>query len=146
LHALRTANDAEYSLGGDSECALTSNEDALEIVARCVGHTVLRAEPDELSRRKNNLATEHVGSGEAVLEAVRAASVFREVATNRADDLRRGVGRVEETGAANEFSDLGVSDTGFDSDESVFQIDGGHAIHAREADDDAAWCRQRAAA
>ena len=84
--------------------------------------------------------------GEAVLEAVRSAGVFGEVAADGADDLRGGVGRVEEAGAADELGDLRVGDAGFDGDESVLEIDGGDAVHAREADDDAAGRGERATA
>ena len=146
LHALRAAHDAEHGFGGDAECAFAADEDAHEVVAGCVGHAVRRAEPDELAGGKDDLATEHVRGGEAVLEAVCAAGVFGEIAADGADDLRGGVGRVEEAGAADELGDLRVGDAGFDGDESVFEVDGGDAVHAREADDDAAGRGQRAAA
>ena len=138
MHALWAANDAEHGFGGDAECAFAADEDTHEIVAGRVGHAVWRAEPDELARGKDDFAAEHVRRGEAVLETVCAAGVFGEIAADGADDLRGGVGRVEEAGAADEFGDLRVGDAGLDGDESVFEIDGGHAVHAREADDDAA--------
>ncbi len=110
------------------------------------GTPVARAEPDELAGGEDDLAAEHVRRGEAVLEAVRAAGVFGEVAADGADDLRRGIGRVEEACAADEVGDLRVGDAGLDGDEGVFEVDGEHAVHAREADDDAAGCGKRASA
>ncbi len=106
LHALRTAHDAEHGFGGDAECALAADEDTHQVIAGRVGHAMRGAEPDELAGGKDDLATEDVRGGEAVLEAVCAAGVFGEVAADGADDLRGGVGRVEEAGAANELGDL----------------------------------------
>ncbi len=141
LHALWAAHDAEHGFGGDAECAFAADEDAHEIVAGRVGHAVRRAEPDELARGKDDFAAEHMRRGEAVLETVCAAGVFGEIAADGADDLRGGVGRVEEASAANELCDLRVGDARLDRDERVFEVDGGDAVHAREADDDAAGSR-----
>ena len=105
-----------------------------------------RAEPDEFAGGKDDLAAENVRGGEAVLEAVRAAGVFGDVAADGADDLRGGIGRVEEAVRLRRLGDLGVDDAGFDDDALVGDVDGEDAVHAGEADDDAAGGGQRAAA
>ena len=51
-------------------------------------------EVDDVAVRRDQLGAEHVVGGEAVLQAVRAAGVLRDVAADRADLLARRVGRV----------------------------------------------------
>ena len=50
---------------------------------------------DEVAVREDDFEAEDVRGGEAVLEAVRAAGVFRDVAADGADGLRGGIGGVE---------------------------------------------------
>jgi hypothetical protein len=87
-----------------------------------------------------------VGVGEAVLEAVRAACVFGEVAADGADGLRGGIGWVEVAVGGDGVGDVGVDDSGFDDDALVWDVDGEGAVHAGEADDDAAGDGERSAA
>ena len=76
-----------------AERALRADERAEQVVAGRVD--LLAAERDDLAVGEHDLQAGDVVRREAVLEAVRAAGVLGDVAADRADDLRRRVGRVE---------------------------------------------------
>ena len=85
--------DPQRDLRGDAERALGADERAEQVVARA--GRALAAELHQLAVGEHDLQTGHVVRGEAVLEAVRAAGVLGHVAADRADDLARGIRRVE---------------------------------------------------
>ena len=103
---------------------------------------VLPSTTDPSARRR---APEHVVRGEPVLEAVGAARVLRHVAPDRADALRRGIGGVVVAQGSEALAHVQVHDAGLDPHERVLEVHGEDALQAREADDDAARDRQRAA-
>ena len=82
----------------------------------------------------------------AVLQAMRAAGIFGDVAADAADRLRGGIGRVEIALRLDAAGDVQIDDAGLDDDAGVGEIDFEDAVHAREADDDAVFDGQRAAA
>src|SRR5438105_4921369 len=77
---------------------------------------------------------------------MRAAGIFSNVATNAADGLRRRVRCVEVFVVLDASGNLEIDDSRFDDYASVREINFEDAIHAREADDDAVFDGQRAAA
>ena len=82
--------------------------------------------------------------GEAVLEAVRAAGVLGDVAADGADRLRGRIGRVEVAMRAKHARlRRSIDDAGLDDDLRVGKVHIEDAVHARQADNDAAG--QRAA-
>ena len=110
LHGLGLAHDAQGHLGSYAERAFGADEDAEEVVAGGVGR--LAAEGDDLAGGEDDGHLEDVGGGEAVLEAVGAAGVLRDVAADGADGLRAGIGRVEEAVRGDGGGDVGVDDAG----------------------------------
>jgi hypothetical protein len=92
-HDLGHAKDTERDLGRDPERPLGANEDAEQVGTLLVErpatqlHDVAVWEHD---RRAGDMV-----DGKAVFQAVRAARVLREVATDRADLLARRIRRVE---------------------------------------------------
>ena len=84
--------------------------------------------------------------GEAVFQAVRAAGVLRHVAADGADRLRRRIGRVEIPLRGDTLGYMRINDSGLDDDLPVGKVDIENAVHARQADNDAARSRQRASA
>ena len=109
------------------------------------GPLVPDGELDELAVRQHDLRREHVVDGEAVLEAVRAARVLGDVAADRADLLRGGVGRVVEALRRDRARDVEVRDARLDDDLPALDVDLEDARQARERDDDPLGYRQRAA-
>ena len=83
--------------------------------------------------------------GEAVLQAVRASGVLGDVASDRADLLARGVGRVEEAVLRDGTGDVEVGDAGLDDDALAVEVDLEDSVHSRERDHDPARDRSRSA-
>ena len=144
LHAFGALDDAENDFCGDAEGAFGADEDAGEIVAGSVES--FSAEMDEGAVGENDFETEDVGGGETVFQAVRAAGVFGDVAADAADGLRGGIGGVEIAVREDAGGDVEIDDAGFDDDAGVGEIDFENAVHAGEADDDAVFDGERAAA
>src|ERR1700722_12200826 len=84
--------------------------------------------------------------GESVFQAMGAAGILRDVATDAADRLRRGVGCVEIFLRRYAAGDIEIDDSGFGDYTRVGQVNFEDAVHARQADDDAVFDRERAAA
>ena len=88
----RLAQDSQDDLGDDAHHSLAPHQDSQQIVSRRVEHRP--AQIDDASVREHDPGAEHVIGREAVLETVGPARVLGHVAADRADALRRGVGRV----------------------------------------------------
>ena len=89
--ALGGAQDAHHRLGDDAELALGAADEAEEVVARGC-----RDAPPPISTTVPSISTmrdaEEVVGGHAVLQAVRAARVHRDVAGDGAGELEDGSG------------------------------------------------------
>src|SRR5262245_41576018 len=81
-------------------------------------------------------------NGETVLQAVRAARVFGDVAADRADLLTRRIRCVVVAVRRNLLRDLEVRDAGFHGDAPIGNVNVEDAIEPGETDDDAARNRQ----
>src|SRR5712692_6771058 len=129
---LRPAQHAQRDLGRDPERPLRPDEDAEQ-----VGAGIARAQLDERAVREDDLRREHVVDGEAVLQAVGPARVFREVAADRADLLAGGVGCVVPAAVGDGLRHVEVGDARLDDDAAARQVDVEDLVHARDGDDDA---------
>ena len=86
--------DAHRDLGDDAEQPLRAGHDAEQVVALRV--EMLAAEADDLAVHQHHLDAEHVVGGQAVFQAMHAAGILRDVAADRAGDLRGGIGGIVE--------------------------------------------------
>ena len=84
-----------------------------------------------------------VMDGEAVLQTMRAAGILGDVAADRAHLLTRWVGRVVVAVRRDLPGDLEIRDAGLHGHAAIGNVDVEHAIEPGEADDNAAWNRQR---
>ena len=126
-------------LRGDAERALGAHERAEQVVAgRVEFHP---AEGDHLAVGQHDLEPGDVVGGEPVLEAVRAAGVLGDVAADRAHDLARRVGRVEEV-RRDGGGDGDVRDAGFHADAAVVEVDVQDAGEPGQHDEHAVGHRQ----
>ena len=123
--------------------AFAADDERQQVRARGVGARA--ADAHHLAVGQHRLDLEHVVHGEAVLEAVGAAGILGHVAADRADLLAGRVGRVVVAVRRDLPGDLEVGDPRLHGDLPVGQVHVQHAVHARQADDDAARYRQRAA-
>ncbi len=144
LHGFGALDDAENHFCGDPERAFGADENAEKIVTgRVEGFS---AEMDERAVGENDFEAEDMRGGEAVLEAMRAAGIFGDVAADAANGLRTRIGSVEIILRRDAGGDVQIDDAGLDDDVGVGEIDFEDAIHAREADDEAVFDGERAAA
>ena len=142
-HGLRRAGQPDRHLGGDAEGALRPDEGAEQVVARRVRRPA--AEPHHVALRRDQLEPGDVVGGEAVLQAVRAAGVLRDVAADRADLLARRVGRVVVAVRRRRLAHLQVDDAGVEDRALVGRVDLADGAHLRQHDQHAVGVRQRAA-
>ena len=98
---------------------------------------------DQLAVGQHDLRAQHMVDREAVLQAVRASRVLGDVAADRADLLRRRVGRVVEAVRRDRRGHVEVRDARLDDDLATLDIDLDHACEPRQRDHDALGNRQR---
>ena len=102
-----------------------------EVVAGVAGRAATG--PDNAPVGQDELETEDVIRGDAVLEAVRAAGVLGDVAADGAGFLARWIGREEEPVAERHLGELEVDDPRLDQRGAVFAVDLEDAVHPRQA-------------
>ncbi len=90
LNDLRTLYDAEDNFRGHTERSFRANKYTREIVSWRVESVA--SELHERAVGQHYLESEDMGGGEAVLEAMRAAGVFRNIAANLHTDCEDGSG------------------------------------------------------
>ena len=134
---------ANQRLGDDAEHALGADHGAGEVVAGVSRRAP--AGPDDAAVGQDDLQTENVIRGDAVLEAMRAAGVLGDVAADGAGFLAGWIGREEEAMAERLFGQLEVDHARLDQRGAVFAVDLEDAVHSRQADDDPALLRDRPA-
>src|SRR5699024_3437883 len=130
----RVTGQVHGDASGHPQGALGADEGADEVVTGGIGR--LAPEVDRLPGRKDDLQTTYVVDGEAVLEAVGSTGVLRDVASDRADLLAGGVGRVVVAVGCGGVGDVEVGHPGFDHGALVLGVDlddpthpGGHEEH-----------------
>src|SRR2546427_13231096 len=101
---------------------------------------------DERAIGENNFEAKDVGGRKAILETMRAAGFFRDVAADAADGLGRRVRRIEVFLRLDASGDIQIDDARFDDDARIRKIDFEDTIHAREADYNSVFDGKRAAA
>ena len=107
-------------LGHDAKHSLRADDKSEEIVARLV--EMAPAEPDDLAGHQHHLAAQDIVGGKAVFETMHAAGIFRDVAADRAGDLRGGIRRVIESAMLDRAGDGKIGDAGLDDREPVVEI------------------------
>ena len=121
-------------LGGvDQPERRLADDDAGEVVADRVRLAVCGSELHDLAVGRDQRQPEHVVDGEAVLEAVRAARVLRDVAADRRDLVRGGVGRVEEAHGGGGIRNLQRGHAGLDQHRQIRAIHFEDAVHLGRA-------------
>ena len=83
---------------------------------------MLAADPDNIAVHQHNLGTQHVVGRQAVLQAMHAAGVFRNVAADGTRDLAGRIGRIIESSVHNFLGQGQISDARLGDDAAVFKI------------------------
>ena len=128
------AQQPHRHFGDDAQQALGAGHDAQEIVA--LGVEMLAAEAHDLAGHQHQLDAQQVVGGEAVLQAMHAAGILRDIAADRAGDLRAGIGRVIEALMLDRLGDAEVGDAGLHAGAAVGVVDLQHAVELAEAQQD----------
>ena len=139
----RLLQDAHRDLGDDAEQAFGAGDDAHQVVAGVLGR--LAADADDFAGHQHDFAAQHVVGGHAVFQAMHAAGIFRDIAADRAGDLRRRIGRVVESGMRHRLADGEIGDAGLGHHHAVVEIDLADALELAEPEQHAVGQRQRAA-
>ena len=94
---------------------------------------------------QHDFAAQHVVGGHAVFQAMHAAGIFRDIAADRAGDLRRRIGRVIESGMRDGLADREVGHPGLGHHHAIVEIDLADALEFAQPQQHAIGQRQRAA-
>ena len=94
---------------------------------------------------QHDFAPEHIVGGHAVFQAMHAAGIFRDIAADRAGDLRRRVGRIIVSGVRDRLADGEIGHARFGHDHAVVEIDLADALEFAKPEQHAIGQRQRAA-
>ena len=135
--------DPHGYFGDDAEQPLRAGDNADQVIAARI--EMLAAEPDDLAGDQHHLDAEDVVGGHAVFQAMHAAGIFRDIAADRAGDLRRGVRRVIERLVLHRLADGEVGDARLDHGDAVGEIDLADAVELAHAEEHAVDQRQRPA-
>ncbi len=96
------------------------------------------------SIREDHVHPQHMRSREAVFQTVRAARVFRHVATDATHRLRRRIGGIKVSIGRNAGGYIQIDDARLDHHALIRQVHLKDAIHLRQTDNNTASNRQRA--
>ncbi len=140
---LRTLENAHGNFRDNAKQTFGPGNDAEQIVT--AGIQVTAAEPYDFAGYQDQFAAEQIIRGHAVFEAVHAAGIFRDIAADRAGDLRGRIGRVVEAGMLDRLRDREIGYPGLDHGDTVVVVDLKDAIEFGHAEQHAVTERQRAA-
>ncbi len=142
-HLLGQPDQPDGHRGDDAERPLRADDGAEQVVAGAVGRGA--AQRHRVAVGGDEVGADDVVGGEAVLQAVRAAGVLRDVAADRADLLARRVGRVVVAVGVAALVTSRLITPGLDDGALVLAAYGGDRAHLRGHDQHALGVRQGAA-
>ncbi len=142
--SLRLPEDADGDLRHHPELALGADDEADQVIAG--GIESAAADLDDLALHGHQLQPENVVGGDAILQAMGAAGVHRDIAGDGAGELARRVRRVEETGMGDLAGDRQIGDAGLHPHGAIGEIDVQHAVHLGDAEHNGVLLRDRATA
>ncbi len=141
--AFGRAQDAHRRLGDDAELAFGAVDQAEDVVAG--GIEMGAADLHDAAVEQHHGDAEHIVGGDAVFQAMRPAGVHADIAADRAGELGRRVGRVEEAFRRDLAGDGEIGDAGLHLRGAVGVVDRKDAVHLGDADDDGILLRDGAA-
>ena len=121
LRALRLRQQLHGDFGDDAEHAFRAGEEREQVEAGRVER--VGAERQTLAVDRDDLDLQDVVDRQAVLQAMHAAGVLRDVAADRARDLRRRIGRVVQAVRRGGLRDREIAHAGLHARGAGFGID-----------------------
>ncbi len=119
-------------MASDAELALRAADDAEQIEP--AGIQRLAAQLDHRAIEQHQLDAQQIVGGYAIFQAVGAAGIHADIAADGAGQLRRRVGRIEETVGRDRVRDRQIGDAGLDDGGAVVEVDLQDAVHAGQRD------------
>jgi hypothetical protein len=141
--AFRGSYESHGCFGDDAQLALGAANQTKQVIACRVRRRP--ADVENLAVEGDEPDAEKVVGRDAVLQAMRAARVHRDVAADRAGKLRGRVGRVEKAFGPNRFGNRQIGHTGFHPGEAIGEVHLQDAVHLGQRDDDRVFLRDRPA-
>ena len=127
----------------DAEGSLRADDEAPQVVPG--RRRRLRADARRRAVGQHEVERQHVRARHAVGQAMRSAGVRVDVAADRADLLRGGIGRVRESGRRERGCEIEVEDAGLDPRQAVFRAHLEDPVHLGGDDDERVADRRGAA-
>ncbi len=145
LHHLRSGQELQGDLGGDTQRALAPHEEPHQVIS---SHALdgPPAHPNHLAVGEHPLQTQHVVPRHSVLEGPRAPRILRHVAAQRAHLQRVRVWRVEQPLGLDRLHQIAGDDSRLHHRGQVVHRDGFDGLHPLEAEGNSALQGHRAAA
>ena len=140
---LRLLQDSYRDFGDDTEQSFRPCDDSHQVIAGALRG--LAADTQDLARHQHDLASEHVVGGHAVFEAMHAAGILRDIASDRAGNLGRRIGRIIKAGMRDRLADGEIGDARLSHDHAVVEIDLADTLEFAEPQQHRVRQRQRAA-
>ncbi len=144
LGAFGGPEDSHRRLGHDAELSLGSDHEPQKIEPACI--QVLAADVDDRAVDQHHADTEHVVGGDPVFQAMGTAGIHGDVSRDRAGELRRRIGSIEELLVRHRCRYGEIGDAGFDPRGSVGEIDVEDLAHLADPDHDGVGLRDGATA
>jgi hypothetical protein len=141
--AFRLGEQAHCRLRDDAELAFRPANQSEQVIAP--RRDALPPRSMTVPSMQHHCHAEQVVGGHAVFQAVRAAGIHADIAADRAGELRRRVGRVEEAVGGNLVGNAQIGDARLHARRAVLVIDLENARHLRDADDNRVFLGDRAA-
>ena len=130
----RLAQQAYRHLGDDAQQAFRAGHQAHQVVA--AGIEMLAPQPHDLAGHQHHLDAQQVVGGEAVFQAVHAAGILRDIAADRAGDLRTGIRCVVEALVLDRLGDAEVGDARLHTGAAIGVVDLEHAVELAQPQQD----------
>src|SRR5438128_1868773 len=131
-HGLRLWRELYRYFEREPETSLRSDESSAEIVS--VALADLAPQLDDLTARQNDRHCQDMIERDAVLETVRTASVFCDVATDRARSFARGIRSVKQTMRRDVFVEPKIHDAWLDGGAAVFDVERDDLLESMQPD------------
>src|SRR5262245_42058115 len=108
------------------------------------GIEMFAPQAQHLACHQYDLTAENIVRGHAVFQAMHAAGIFRDIATNGTGDLRGWIGGIIKAGVSHGAAHREIGDTGFYDCDAVFEVDLTNPVEFSHAEQHAIGEGQRA--
>ncbi len=143
-HAFRPLHDAQNYFRGNPQRSFRSDKNSHQIVSRRIQS--FSAQMHQRAVREHHFQSQDMRGGESIFQAVRASRIFRHVSADAANRLRGRIRRIKIFLRRDAAGHIQINHAGFHRHARVRKIHLQNLVHARQANHDSVFHRQRAPA